>query len=185
MKTKKINFKNNYRCYLLYALIILSLLFSLVVYIKAPVKKATVNRYDENVEFKKGNLKFPFKQDIYIDEDNLGGVYIYLGDTSINKYNYQLSLKYDDKVLFYHDYKDYPSDTLYLGFARVNDIRGKKITLNIECMDCSNVVADTIDGNKLKISTENYVKNNSYYWYSILLIVFCLTLLPLAKEESK
>lgn len=184
--------KNNYKVYILYFLILIALLFALVVFISKPMKLKVSSVYQEDAKFVKNKISFPLEQEIVVNDNNLSGVYIYFGDDSINSYNYQVSLKDGDNVLFENDYKDYKSNILFLGFELQKVVNGKKLQLSIQCKDCDEVYADVVNNSStvnksqlLKISTVNYVRQYNYYWYSIMLIVFCLTLLPLAKEESE
>lgn len=181
-----------------YLLIFASVLLALIVIIKKPMKLVTTYTYNTGVDVVLEKVTFPMEQDIKVNVDNLSAITIYPEDDSLNKYQYQVEITdEDDKQLFYHDFKDYNGDQMYFYFGIIPDSKNKILHVKINCDECKNVkmgIGKSLNketsilensGNTLKISMNNYSKNNSFYWYSILAIVIALTLLPLARSEEK
>lgn len=181
-----------------YFLIFLAILLFIVVIVKRPMKLITTYTYNTGVNVELKDVTFPIEQDIKVDVDNLNAITIYPGDVSLNQFQYQVKLTDEDgNQYFYHDFKDYDSDFMYLYFGTIPDSKNKTLRLIINCDECENVkmgIGKSLNngtsilgssGDTLEISMNNYSKNNSFYWYSILAIVIALILLTLARSEEK
>ena len=181
-----------------YFLIFIAILLFAVVIIRKPMKLVTTYTYNTGVNLELKDVTFPIEQDIKVDVENLNAITIYPGDDSLNKFQYQVKLTDEyGKQYFYHDYKNYNSNFMYLYFGTIPDSKNKTLRLTINCYECKNVKmmigkslndATSLLGSSddtLMISMNNDSRNNSFYWYSILAIVIALTLLPLARSEEK
>lgn len=182
-------------CYCLFGIAFLLLLFVLIYH---PVKDATSYLYDNGQSGVLSNVSFPLNQKIQIDNDNLNAIDIYMGDYSINDYNYRVELLgIDGKEYFASDYNEYGSNIIHIPLGNIKNSKNKSFIISFYCEECNEVNMSLVDSSDSKIVLENFedkslqitynyfVKNNNYYWYIVLIVVFALTLLPLAKEMGE
>ena len=175
----------------------MGILLFMVVLIVKPQKTNNAYLYDSKSKSQKRVSSFPLIQHIKVNQDNVYGLFLYLGEDDINKYPYRIVLKdTNNKEYFNHKFnRDYESNIVYMEFPVIRNSKGKEFILTIDCEECSNVKLgyknSGEDGSYMEnsdkilgVSLNYYQKNNSFYWYSILSITIGLILLPLAKEEN-
>lgn len=190
------NIKNNLKTIFCYSLILIAILFAIYVFIRKPEK--TINSYIYNTSRKSQikNVTFPLIQKININTDNLKTLTIYYQDLSINNFTYNLVITDGKKELKTIEYNKYESNIAIVSVEDLNLKKGDVIYLKYICDDCQNVKLDlTVPLNEddkiqntdksLNIILQSKEKDNSYYWYSGMLIVFAVALLPFARKEDK
>ena len=180
-----------------YLLIFLGILLLIIVLIVHPQKTNNIYLYDNTIEVEKKIATFPIVQHIKVSQDNAYGMFLFFGSDDINRYPYKITLKdMDGKEYFKHDFNlDYESNIVYMQFPIIKKSKDKEFIVTVDCQECNNVklgyrksigkdVYVENDNEVLGMSVNYYVKNNSFYWYSILSITIGFVLLPLAKEEK-
>lgn len=180
---------SNWKWLFCWSFICLGILLLIIVLIRQPMKKVITGLYSVE-EVKKEEVNFPIKQKIKIDTDYLTGLWLYLDDYSLNNYNYKIELTdKEGKTYFKNNFNNYGSNIIYMGLGVIEDSLGMEFDLVITCDNCEDVfMATSLDengGRVLKLVKENYVRNNIYYWHSIMAIAIGVVLLPIAKEEKK
>lgn len=186
---KKISIKE----LIIYILLAISIILIIFIFFAKPKVTSHSLIYKENKEVSIKNVKFPLKQNIKLDEDNMRLISLYFLDDSINDFEYRISV-YDDKdVLFSHNYVNYESNIVLIDAGPLE--KNKNYILTIECDTCENVKLAIGDGinkynklnssnkDSLKLTVDNLKINNNYYWYPLMMIAICLTLLPLARSK--
>ena len=88
-------FKKNLLKKIAVLMIILSIVATLIIYIKNPHKLETNTIYDKNNSLIKKEVEFPLIQNIKFDKDFLNLISIYFDDDSINNYDYNIKI-YDE-----------------------------------------------------------------------------------------
>ena len=180
-----------------YLLIFLGILLFVVVLIVKPQKTNNAYLYDNTIESEKKTATFPIVQHIKVSEDNVYGMFLYFGSDDINQYPYEIILKdVEGKEYFRHDFNlDYESNIVYMQIPVIKKSKGKEFVVTINCEECNNVKLGYRDSSEkdnyiensnkiLGVSFNYYVKNNGFYWYSLLSIIVGFILLPLSKEDS-
>jgi hypothetical protein len=153
--------------------------------------------YDTDSEIEIKEISFPFEQKVKVSTDNLSYLDFYLEDYSLDDYDYYLEIfDLEGNIYFSNNYSDYVSNIIQTNFGLIKDSNELELTMRIDCDECNNVsvaVAKSKDSNTsivgledytMVISAVNYVRNTSFYWYSILGIVIAFTLLPIAWGEK-
>lgn len=164
----------------------IGLLLLIIILVKKPMKKNIKMLSLPKEDIKIENVIFPIKQTINIDDNYLSGLWLYLEDDSINNYKYEIKIiDNTGQQYFYQKFNNYASNIIYMELGVIENSKGMDLELIINCDDCDNVKIGLLgEDKKLKLSTENYIKNNIYYWYIIMFIIIGLVLLPLAREEN-
>lgn len=185
-------FKKNLLKKIAVLMIILSIVATLIIYIKNPHKLETNTIYDKNNSLIKKEVEFPLIQNIKFDKDFLNLISIYFDDDSINNYDYNIKI-YDenDNILFEQKYKDYESNIVLIDARNLK--KNKNYKLIIDCPTCENVKMaigksinhnNIIEGSKkdtLKITIDNYEKNFLYYYIPIFIIFLMIVIILLSK----
>ena len=180
---------------LLILLIFLSILFMIFIFIKSPKKNVNTSIFNANYKTDIENVHFPIQQNILLDKQGMGIITLYLGDSSINEFDYNIKVtdKYQN-VIFNHSYNNYESDIILIDAGRLKS--NKAYRLEIDCDKCENVKMDigkSIDSNNridktknksLKIYINNIESEKNYYWYPLMAISICLILLPLSRSKK-
>lgn len=189
-------FKNcNIRVIILYIIILLSIGLIILIYLLNPKSINHNSTFRKNNTIEKKEVNFPIVQNIKLKEENLKIITLYFDDDSINAYPYTINVyDEDNNLLFNHDYIEYNSNIVLIDSGPIN--YNKKYKVVIDCDECRNVkmaVGKSINNknkiektknDSLKITIDNYKKNNNYYWYPLIIIAVCLTLLPLARSTK-
>ena len=187
--------KINHNVLIIYILILLSIILMMFIKLVKPeivIQSAIINT---NKELSIKEVKFPIVQNINLDKEKMKNINVYFHDVSINNYEYRISVYDKDKnVLFSHDYVDYESDIVLIDAGPLK--KDSNYQLIIECDTCENVkmaIGESIDKHNkientkkdaLKLTVDSYKHNNNYYWYPLMIIAICLTLLPLARSKN-
>lgn len=187
----------NWKKLFCYLLIFLGILLFVVVLIVNPQKTNSIYLYDNTIEEEEKEATFPIVQHIKVSEDNVYGIFLYFGSDDINQYPYKITLKdIEGKEYFRHDFNlDYESNIVYMQFPTLKESSNKEFIVTVDCKECNNVklgYRESSNNNSyiendnkiLGISFNYYVKNNGFYWYSLLSIIVGFILLPLSKEDS-
>lgn len=186
---KKISIKE----LIIYILLAISIILIIFIFFAKPKVTSHSLIYKENKEVSIKNVKFPLKQNIKLDEENMRLISLYFLDDSINDFEYRISVYDDEDVLFSHNYVNYESNIVLIDAGPLE--KNKNYILTIECDTCENVKLAIGDGinkynklnssnkDSLKLTVDNLKINNNYYWYPLMMIAICLTLLPLARSK--
>lgn len=188
--------KNNIKTIFCCILILIAILFAVYIFIKKPEKTIDSYIYNTGRKSQMKNVTFPLIQKININTDNLKTLTIYYQDLSINKFKYNLMITDGEKELKTLEYENYESNIAIVSVEDLSLKKGDVIYLKYICNDCQNVKVDlTVPLNEddtiqntdksLNIILQSREKDNSYYWYSGMLIFFALVLLPFARKEDK
>lgn len=174
-------------------MIALGILFGIFIFIKKPKILSNSNLYSEKDKFNLEKVSFPLIEKIDTSKMKVSAISLNLGNNSINKFEYRIQiLNENKKVLFTHDFSNYPGYDYYLYFGNVST---KELILKIDCPNCDNVKVSTakIDSNvslnnkqnkSLKIGVTSCSINYQYYWYSLMMILFGCVLLIFARSEE-
>lgn len=189
--------KKNWRVYFCYLLILSGILFALAIVIFKPMKINTSYYYEYKNKITLENVTFPVLQHIRFQENNLKALNVYFNDISINDFSYMVSLIDNNGNEYYSkefsEYKDsgftIPLDNLLLN-------KNNDYILRIDCSDCNDVkmsikeasneftYLDGFNNKSLEITANYFSRNYGFYWYSAMMIVIGLTLLPTAKDNK-
>lgn len=176
-----------------YGFIVFGVITAIAIVIVKPQKSSMQFVYDSTSTAQTEPIEFPFEMKIENKAENLSYIDFYLGNDSLNKYQYDLKLYTGDKIYFEHEYTDYASNIIRVPVGEKIEL-GESLTLSIDCKQCKNVLFDLYgsDGKSYIANNEEKVlqtvevgksTNYGYLWYAALFIAIGFTLLPLAKEE--
>lgn len=185
--------KYNLEKYFCIVLFMLSILFSIIIFIKKPMKSVINYLYIELSGSEMTEVEFPIKEKILVDED-INSLKLDFGNDFINNYSYDIQLiNQKGKDIFKKTYQGHEGNFVFINPE--NGIESGKYNLIISCSTCKNVKINLRKSKKnnylvnnisksLDLSYESVITNTSYYWYSIMGIVITLTLYPLLEEDS-
>ena len=185
--------KYNLEKYFCIVLFILSILFSIVIFIKKPMKSVINYLYIELSGTEMTEVEFPLKEKILLDKD-INSLKLDFGNDFINNYSYDIQLiDQKGKDVFKKNFQGHEGNIVFINPE--NGIKSGKYNLVISCSTCKNVKINLRKSKEnnylvnnisksLDLSYESIVTNMSYYWYSIMGIIITLTLYPLLEEDS-
>lgn len=191
-KIKKF-FIKNYKLIISYGFIFFGIITAITIIIVKPQKSETLFLYDSSSTSQTMPVSFPFEIQIKNKANNLNYVDFYLGNDSLNEYQYTLKLYDEAKIYFEHEYVNYNSNIIRIPITEGIEL-DKVLTLNIDCKQCKDVKFDlykSVDTSHIIGDEENTLQivevgrsvNYGYIWYALLFVAIGLTLLPLAKES--
>lgn len=190
---KNFNYKLLF-CVVLF-LIALAFLFAIVVFNPQKINKIVL--YDSSNEGVIGHSNGNIIHNIYPRVNNIVGLSVYLDDDSIIGCDFKINF-YDENGNNYFSSlaHNYQSNILDLKLKKIKESSHKKFKLEINLINCDSINYKTmpivnngthISNNStktMKISVSYLTKNDSYYWYIMMIIAFAFALLPLSRSKK-
>lgn len=197
MNNLLVKLKKDWRVYFCYLLVLGGILFALAIVIFKPMKINTSYYYEYKNKITLESINFPVLQHIRFQDDNLKTLNIYFNDMSINDFSYKISLV--DEIGNEYFSNSFDSNNEKWATILLDNVSLKKdydYVLRIDCPDCRDVsismkeasneftYLEGFDNKSLEITTNYFSRNYGFYWYSAMMIVIGLTLLPTAKDNK-
>lgn len=197
MNNLLVKLKKDWRVYFCYLLVLGGILFALAIVIFKPMKFNTSYYYEYKNKLTLERINFPVLQHIRFQDDNLKALNVHFYDMSINNYSYVISLVDEDGNEYFSN--SFDSNNEKWATILLDDVPLKKdydYILRIDCPTCKGVsmsikessneftYLEEFDNKSLEITTNYFSRNYGFYWYSAMVIVIGLTLLPTAKCDN-